>query len=157
MTRIPALAALCLLLAAPAHAEGAPVFAEYWTNNGSLPPEYAWETTVTILSDGTLTLIRCPGYDRDGDACKTRRAVVPEAALADIRRAAEASGLSETPAREAEMPLVGGSASGGRVWLDGAELKLLSQPELADAGRVGMVLESLRAAIPIRFERYLRD
>lgn len=145
------------LLAAPALAEEAPVLAEYWTNNGSLPPEYAWETEVTILADGTLTLKRCTGYETEGPACKTRRAKVTPEALEAIRAAAIASGLHEKPAGQPDEVVVGGSQTGGLVYLDGTRILLPSDTLPGDRERVGSVLRAISAAIPRRFTRFLGD
>lgn len=147
--------ALVLALTLPAQAQDAAILAEYWTDSGSLPPEYAWDTTVTIREDGTLTLKHCKGYETEGPACKTRRAKVAEDALAAIWKAATDSGLAKKPARETDTPIVGGGLTGGRVILDGAEIKLISQPIEADAARVGPVLQAIAAAIPARFNRFL--
>ncbi len=145
---------LAALVPLPALAEDAAVLAEYWTDSGSLPPEYAWETTITILEDGTLTLKHCKGYETEGPACKIRRARVAEEALAVIRIAAAESGLAKDPARETETPMVGGGLTGGLVYVEGQEVRLLSQPAKADADRVGKVLAAIAAAIPARFDRF---
>lgn len=147
--------ALFLALALPVQAQEAPILAEYWTNNGSLPPEYAWETEVTIREDGALTLKHCKGYETEGPACKIRRARVDEPALDAIRAAARESGLAERPARETDMPVVGGGLTGGAVYLDGQQVRLLSQPVDADVARVSPVLQAIAAAIPRRFARFL--
>lgn len=75
-------------------------------------------------------------------------------ALAAIRTAAADSGLADKPAREAGTPIVGGGLTGGRVFLDGIEIRLLSQPVEADAERVAAVLQAIAAAIPPRFGRF---
>lgn len=148
--------ALVLALALPAHAdEPAPVLADYWTNSGSLPPEYAWETSVQIREDGQLTLKHCKGYETEGAACRTRRAKVSGAALDAIRAAATESGLIEAPARETDVPIVGGELAWGRVILAGGAVELPSQPAQADVQRVGKVLDAITAAIPPRFDRFL--
>ncbi len=152
MTRLLPLAAL-LLSFVPAQAQDAAVLAEYWTNNGSLPPEYAWETSVTILDNGQLTLKHCKGYETEG--CKIRRAKVGPDALEAILAAAADSGLAAKPARDTDQPIVGGGLSGGVVYLDGAKLTLLAQPDEADAPRVRKVLSAIEAAIPPRFDRFL--
>lgn len=140
-------------LSLPVHAQD--VLAEYQTDSGSLPPEYAWDTNVTILTDGQLTLKHCTGYETEGPFCKTRRATVPEEALAAIRKAATESGLAEQPARDAEEIMVGGGLTGGAVYLDGKKIDLLPQPAAADVERVGKVLAAIAAAIPPRFDRFL--
>lgn len=151
------LALALIAFASPALAEDAPVLAEYWANNSSLPPEYAWETGVTILADGRLTLKHCTGYETEGPACKTRRARVPETALKVILTAAEASGLGDQPARRSDVVMVGGSASGGLVWLDGTRIDLPSDVHQDDVDRVAGVIRAIQAAIPARFDRFLDD
>jgi hypothetical protein len=153
MIRWTLLAALSL--AAPAFA--ADPFAVYHTDSGTLPPEYAWATDVTIDSEGLLTLRHCTGYQTEGPACKTRRARVTPEELAAIREAALASGLAETPARAAEYPMVGGSMTYGRVHLDGITIELPSDPLEADAARVALVLRQVEAAIPSGLGRFLED
>ena len=148
--------ALLLALALPVQSdELAPVLADYWTDSGSLPPEYAWETSILIREDGQLELKHCRGYETDGPACKLRSARVPEAALDAIRAAATESGLIEKPARETDTPMVGGGLTWGRVNLVGGTVELPSQPAEADVERVGKVLNAIAAAIPRRFERFL--
>ncbi|MDP3197574.1 hypothetical protein [Tabrizicola sp.] len=155
MTRLLPLAALLLSIvpAQAQEAQEAQALAEYWTNNGSLPPEYAWETTITIGDDGRLILKHCKGYQTDG--CKTRRAKVTPEALVAIRSAAIASGLADKPARDTEMPIVGSGLTGGVVYLDGVKIILLEQPADPDVPRVGKVLDAIAAAIPARFDRFL--
>ncbi|MFN4203245.1 MAG: hypothetical protein ACK4GM_09335 [Tabrizicola sp.] len=146
---------LLLALALPALAdEPAPVLANYWTNSGSLPPEYAWETSVLIGTDGQLELKHCRGYETEGPACKLRKAKVPETALEAIRIAAADSGLLEKPARKTDTPVVGGGLTWGRVYLPGGTVELPSQPAEADIQRVGKVLAAVAAAIPPRFDRF---
>lgn len=147
--------ALLLALTLPAQAdELAPVLADYWTNNGSLPPEYAWETGILIREDGQLELKHCKGYETEGPACKLRRAKVSEAALDAIRTAATDSGLIEKPAVETDTPMVGGGLTWGRVNLAEGTVDLPSQPADADVERVGKVLVAISAAIPPRFDRF---
>ncbi len=148
--------ALLLALALPVQAdEPAPVLADYWTDSGSLPPEYAWETSILIREDGQLELKHCRGYETEGPAFKLRSARDPEAALDAIRAAATESGLIEKPARETDTPMVGGGLTWGRVNLVGGTVELPSQPAEADVERVGKVLNAIAAAIPRRFERFL--
>lgn len=157
MTRLVRCLGLVVVLAFPASAEEAPVLAEYWTNNGSLPPAYAWETGITIRADGALTLRRCTGYETEGPACKTRRAKIAPEALEVIREAAAASGLRERPARLPEAVMVGGDMTGGLVWLDGARIDLPSDVHEDDVNRVAEVIRAIETAIPDRFARFLDD
>lgn len=147
--------AVLIVLALPVQAgEPAPVLADYWTNSGSLPPEYAWETGLLIREDGQLELKHCKGYETEGPACKLRRARVSEGDLDAIRTAAAESGLLEDPARETDAPVVGGGMTWGHVYLPGGTVELISQPAEADAQRVGKVLAAIAAAIPPRFDRF---
>lgn len=147
--------AFLLLTASATVAQDAPVLVEYATDSGSLPPEYAWETSITIQADGRLTLKHCKGYETEGPACKTRRATVSDDDLAAILAAARDSNLATTPARPTEYPMVGGGSTSAVVYLDGTEVVLLSQPADADAERVGKVLAAIAAAIPPRFDRFI--
>jgi len=148
------LALLFALAALPARAEEATVLAEYWTNSGSLPPEWYWETTVTIRADGTLTLRHCKGYETEGSACMTRHAHVSDEALKAIRTATAESGLADKPAHETETPMVGGGLTGGVVYVGGQKVELLSQPASIDVERVGAVLAAIAEAIPPRLDRF---
>jgi hypothetical protein len=141
---------LSLALSMPLPAAAQDMLAEYWTNSGSLPPEYAWDVTVTIATDGALVLKHCTGYATEGPGCKTRKAKVSDADLQSIRDVALASGLAETPARKATDVPVGGGSSGGKVWLDGVEIPLPAFPATEDADRVASVRGAIRAAIPDR-------
>ena len=145
------------LMPCTAQAQDAPLVAEYWTDSGSLPPEYAWATEVAIHADGQLLLKRCTGYETEGPACKTRKAKVDSTALEAIQTAALASGLAENPAAQAEYPMVGGSVTGCAVHVGGVRILLPSDPAKADAARVATVLAAVRAAIPTRLNRFLAD
>jgi len=157
MLRRIALAIAMALAPLAAWSDEPAVLAQYWTNNGSLPPEYAWEASITIRTDGKLELKRCKGYETTGPACKTRRATVSEAELQAIRDAARASGLLEDPAMETPDVMVGGGLTGGVVYLDGQKISLLSQPIPEDAERVASVLRAIRAAVPDRLTRLLDE
>jgi hypothetical protein len=141
---------LSLALTIPLPAAAQDMLAEYWANSGSLPPEYAWDVTVTIATDGQLVLKHCKGYATESPDCKTRKAKVGDAALQSIRDTTLASGLAETPARKAQDVPVGGGSSGGKVWLDGVEIALPAYPAAEDADRVASVRGAVRAAIPDR-------
>lgn len=140
-------------------AQDAEILAQYWTDSGSLPPEYAWETNVTIFADGKLTLKHCTGYETEGPACKTRNARLTKDQLAAIRTAAQASGLAETPAQEVgdDMIPIGGGVSGGYVLLDGQKIALIAFPVEADAARVAPVLQAIHDAIPERLRHRFMD
>jgi hypothetical protein len=144
-------AALFALTAAPARA--AEVLAEYWANSGSLPPEYAWDVTVTIHTDGQVILTHCKGYATEPPGCKTRKGKADAAKLDAIRAAVVEADLIANPARTSDEVIVGGGASAGRVTLDGQKISLPSQPVVEDANRVGMVLRTVYDAIPTRLAK----
>lgn len=146
-----ALAATLTFFPLAARAQDANLLAEYWTDSGSLPPEYAWETNVTISPDGKLTLRYCTGYETEGPACKTRKAKVDEAHRAAILAAVTAGDLVAKPARQTEDIPVGGGATGGKVYVDGQPVALPSFPTEQDAARVAAVVTAIEAAIPDRF------
>ena len=149
--------ALLLILACPlpALAQDSAVFARFWTSSGSLPPEYAWDAEVTFLTDGTLTLKHCTGYETEGPACQVRTAKVDATALEAIRTAIVAADLVATPAREDQNPPVGGGATGGSVVMGGAEIGLPPWPIPADKKRVAKVLAAIHAAIPAQFDQFI--
>jgi hypothetical protein len=149
------LKSLAILFALSLPAQAQEVLAEYRTDSGSLPPEYAWATTVTILVDGQLTLKHCTGYETEGPACKIRHSKVAEAALSAIRKAAAESEMVTKAARLTDIPMVGGGSISGRILLDGSEIILPSQPAKVDVARVEKVLTAIAAAIPPRFSRFL--
>lgn len=144
------------LFLAPLSARAGEVLATYWTNSGSLPPEYAWDVTVTIEATGKVTLRRCTGYETSGPACKTRTGKANAAQLEAIRLAVADSGLLEKPAREAEDFPIGGGSSGGEVLIDGQSVELPPFPADPDVKRVAAVLSAVYAAIPERLRaRYI--
>lgn len=144
-------AALFALTATPARA--AEVLAEYWANSGSLPPEYAWDVTVTIHTDGQVILTHCKGYATEPPGCKTRKGKADAAKLDAIRAAVAEADLIANPARTSDEIIVGGGITAGRVTLDGQKINLPSLPVVEDANRVSMVLRAVYAAIPARLAK----
>ena len=145
------------LTAAPLPAVAQEVLAEYWASSGSLPPEYAWDVTVTIATDGKVTLKDCKGYETEPPGCKIRKGKTTPERLQAIRDAVAASGLVDKPARPADEVMVGGGSAGGKVLLDGMEVPLISQPAAEDAARVGQVMAAIRDAMPRRFLKFVTD
>lgn len=139
------------LLASPLSA--AEVLAEYWASSGSLPPEYAWDVTVTIHTDGQVILTHCKGYATEPPGCKTRKGKADATRLDAIRAAVVEADLLANPARASDEITVGGGSSGGKVTIDGEERSLPSFPVIEDANRVGLVLQAIYAAIPTRLSK----
>ena len=138
-----------------AMAEESSVFVTYGTNNGSLPPEYAWDNEVTIFESGKLEIRHCKGYATEGPDCRTRKGKVTAEAMQAIRDAAIVSDLAAKPAKPAEYPMVGGGGAWGTVSFDDQKYELIWDPSEADANRVGEVLRAIQAAIPARFENFM--
>lgn len=157
MKHLFTLAAVSLTLATASVADEPAVLATYHADNCCLPPEFAWETNVTILDDGKLTLEQCTGYATEGVGCKTRRATVSEAALQAIRAAVTESDLAETPAALNPDPAFGGGGRSGSAMLDGVEIPLPRDPAIEDAERVALVLRAIAEAIPPKFDRFFED
>lgn len=153
--KILLLAASLACLPLTALAEDSPVFVSYGTSNGSLPPEYAWDNTVTIHEDGTMEIRHCKGYETEGPGCRTRKGKVTDEAMTAIREAALASNLAEDPASETMYPTVGGGGSWGSVFIDGKEYELLWEAAEEDASRVSAVKSAIEAAIPAKFDRFM--
>ncbi len=149
--------ALCLFIPAAALAEKTPVLAEYRAHSGSLPPQYAWSTDVTIWADGQLSLKHCKGHETEGPACTKTKARVKPAKLATITATARASGLAGKPASEASEHPIGGGTVFGRVTLDGKEIDLPPFPAKPDQDRVAKVLAAIAQAIPHRLMRHAFD
>ncbi|MGL4236534.1 hypothetical protein [Tabrizicola sp.] len=138
-----------------ANAESPPELARYSSNPGSLPPEYRWDTFVTIYLDGQVLIKHCRGYEIEGPACKlTNTKTTPEAVEA-ILAAAKASDLAARPARELDTPPPGSSSIGGDVLIDGQMILLPPFVIDADVERVALVLRAIEAAVPSTDARLL--
>ncbi len=147
---------LALALAVtPLPAVAQEVLAEYWTDSGSLPPEYAWETSVSIATDGKVTVKHCKGYETEGPGCKIRKGKATAEQLQAIRDAATASGLIDKPARPREEIMVGGGSVSGAVHMEGKVIKLISWPRTEDQARITAVLSAITAAVPARLHRFI--
>jgi hypothetical protein len=141
---------LAVLMAIPAAAQDAMPLATYWENSGTLPPEFAWDLSVTILADGSLSLTYCRGYQTEGPACAVGRAHLTNGDVEAILTAARASGLAGRPAEslsDSEVP-VGGGSRGGSVTLDGTAIGLPAFPREPDATRVAALLDAIAATVP---------
>ncbi len=138
-----------LMLALPTmgHTEEAAVLATAWSRSGSVAPAYAWSVTTVIRVDGQVSVTDCKGYDSEGANCTTQTGTVRAERLEEIRAAVAASGLLDTPARDADDFPVGGQTSGGSIEIDGTTVVLPPFPAEADAFRVAAVLVAIGAAL----------
>ena len=147
--------ALSLFLATiggAAIAETPAVIAVWSENSGSLPPEYAWEYRVEMLTGGTVQATYCKGYATEGPGCATVKRKFSAAAQKAMEDAIEplAQDLLDNPPQQAgddEIPIGGGSTS-GRLMLGETPVILYAFPRAADVSRVQEVLKILQASTP---------
>lgn len=116
------------------------------SNNGSLPPPYRVDVTLTLEADGTVTLATCKGYDETD--CETRTGRTTEAALRAVEAAARGSGCVASPLRDEPSPPVGGGFVHGAVVVDGVACALPAFVLSADEPRKSAVIAAIRAAVP---------
>lgn len=92
-----------------------------WTE-GSLPPPYHYEYTVTVEPDGRGQIVFVPDYGGEGVPKWTETFTVPAGRLDDVYRLMMANGLLKTRWRQLEMPPVGGSSESVRVTVSGRQV-----------------------------------
>ena len=158
MTTTFRLAVLALGIAVSAFAADAEVPAElaiYSSQSGSLPPQYAWSTSVTIYLDGQVAVQHCRGYETEGPACTTSNAQTTPEAIASILDAVKASNLTTKAAVENPSPPVGGGSSHAVIFVDGKSITLPPFVIAADADRVAAVLRAIEAAVPASDAHFL--
>ena len=137
-------------LAGPALAEDGEAFARWGENSGSLPPEYAWDYSVSFFPDRRGEVEYCKGYANEAPGCAVSRFRLSKKAFAALQEALaplEADLAAKPAVSVADFP-VGGGSVGGMLRMNGREVKLLQFPNEADAPRVGAVLGLLRENTP---------
>lgn len=139
-----------VLMAGSASAQDSDAFAMWSESSGSLPPEYAWDYTVSYFPDRRGQVEYCKGYSDAAPGCAIARFRLPKQAFADLQAALEPleADLAAAPAMPAVDFPVGGGSVGGLLRMNGREVRLLSFPAESDAPRVAAVLTVLRAATP---------
>lgn len=144
------LALVLALLAGPALSQDGAAFALWGENSGSLPPEYAWDYTVSFYPDRRGEVEYCKGYADSVPGCAVSRFRLSKTAFAELEAALEPleADLAANPAKPAVDFPVGGGSVGGLLRMNGREVKLLQFPAEADAARVGAVLDLLRDTTP---------
>ncbi len=138
------------LLAGPALAQDGAAFALWGENSGSLPPEYAWDYSVSFFADRRGEVEYCKGYADASPGCAVTRFRLSKKAFAAMQAALEPleADLAAKPAEAAIDFPVGGGSTGGVLRMNGREVKLLQFPAEADAPRVAAILDLLRANTP---------
>jgi len=143
------------LLSAPAVAQDRDAFAVWGESSGSLPPEYAWDYTVSFFPDRHGEVTYCKGYSDAPPGCATTRFRLtrPDFAALQTALAPLEADLAAKPAAEAVDIPVGGGSVGGRLQMNGRDLRLPAFPAEADAARVDAVIRLLRENTPERAVR----
>ena len=134
----------------PALASDDAVFAVLGEDSGSLPPDYAWDYTVSFTADRRGVVRYCKGYADAAPGCATATFRLSQRRFADRQDALAplAADLAARPAVQDPDPPVGGGSVSGRVTLNGAELALWSHPLPDDAARVGAVIALVQENTP---------
>lgn len=150
-----AFALVCALIAGPAMAQDTDAFAVWGENSGSLPPEYAWDYTVSFYADRRGEVEYCKGYADEPPGCATARFRLSKSALAAMQAELEPleAALAASAVDEAVDIPIGGGSSSGRIRMNGRDLRLPAFPSEADAERVDAVMRVLRANTPNRAVR----
>ena len=139
-----------LLLAVPAAAQDASPIASWGEDSGSLPPEYAWDYTVTFTGDRQVTVIYCKGYANAAPGCATIRKRLTKTSFAAMQAelAPLAVGLLEDPPQNDPNPPIGGGSSYGRLNVGGEDVTLPGFPLPADKPQVDAILRVLKDYTP---------
>ncbi len=149
MTLKPLLIAM-LLFAHPVYSQDSPWFAYWGENSGSLPPEYAWDYSVTFLENRQAEVRYCKGYSNDAPGCASAKFRLSKHKSAQLMAALtplEAE-LSAHPATDDPDPPIGGSAIYGKLTMNGNSVPLHAFSIGDSAARVAEVLELLRQYTP---------
>ena len=141
---------LALLAPAPVMAEEASPFAGWGESSGSLPPEYAWEYSVTFREDRSVTVEYCKGYANEAPGCATVSRRLSKAQFAELQAALDplAAPMAENPPQPDPDPPIGGGAAWGWVNVAGEDIRLPAFPVDQDQARVKAVLALLQDHTP---------
>lgn len=141
---------LALLAPAPVMAEEASPFAGWGESSGSLPPEYAWEYSVTFREDRSVTVEYCKGYANEAPGCATVSRRLSKAQFAELQAALDplAAPMSENPPQPDPDPPIGGGAAWGWVNVAGEDIRLPAFPVDQDQARVKAILALLQDHTP---------
>jgi len=141
---------LALLAPAPVMAEEASPFAGWGESSGSLPPEYAWEYSVTFREDRSVTVEYCKGNANEAPGCATVSRRLSKAQFAELHAALDplAAPMAENPPQPDPDPPIGGGAAWGWVNVAGEDIRLPAFPVDQDQARVKAVLALLQDHTP---------
>ena len=149
MSLKPLLVAM-LLFAHPLYGQDSVEFAYWGENSGSLPPEYAWDYSVTFLENRQAEVRYCKGYSNEAPGCATAKFRLSKRKLAQLTAALtplEAE-LIAHPATDDPDPPIGGGAVYGKLTMNGNEVQLYAFSIGDSAARVAEVLDLLRQYTP---------
>lgn len=140
----------CLALAAPLRAQDVTAFARWGSSSGALPPDHAWDYTVTFITDRRVTVEYCKGYAQEAPGCATvsRRLSQADYAALQEKLVPLLAGLAEAPPQPDPNPPVGGGSSWGSVAVAGKDIALPGFPVDQDHVRVRAILTLLADYTP---------
>lgn len=135
----------------------------YDWREGSLPPPYHYEYTITLAADGSAAIVMVPAYPGPGVPSWEEPFTVPSAEVERLYRLMQAQGLLSERWRELDLPPVGGSSASMEVTADGRTVQLPSFPVDGQRERIeaiyavveGLVPAAIRADLEQRREAYM--
>lgn len=149
-------AALLLAACAPDGAAGTPpadLRVRYDWREGSLPPPYHYEYTITLAADGAGAMTMIPDYPGPGVPVWEEPFTLPPEDLAALYGLMLDQGLLSEAWRELDMPPVGGSSASIEVTAGGRTVRIPSFPVAEQQERAAAIFAAIEAAVP----RAIRD
>lgn len=120
----------------------------YEWREGSLPPPYHYETTITVAADGAGSVTLVPDYPGPGVPVWTETFSLDAAALNALYAQLAAEGAFSTRWRALEDPPVGGSFSWLTLTAGGRQIEIPPFPIEAQAGAAGRIQAAVTALVP---------
>jgi hypothetical protein len=148
---IPILAALLLLAACATGAEGPPpadFSLRYDWREGSLPPPYHYEYTITLAADGTGLMTMVPDYPGPDAPVWEEPFTVPPEEVDQLHDLMVEQGLLRERWREADDTPVGGSSASLEVTRDGKTIQIPSFPPDGQRERAAAIFAAVEAIVP---------
>lgn len=147
-----ALAALVLLAAcAPGGAAGPPpadLSLRYDWREGSLPPPYHYEYTITLAADGAGAMTMVPDYPGPGVPVWEEPFTAAPEEVAALYGLMLDQGLLSERWRELDQPPVGGSSASLEVTAGGRTVRIPAFPAEGQQGRAAAIFAAVEAVVP---------
>jgi hypothetical protein len=120
----------------------------YDWREGSLPPPYHYEYTITLAADGSGTMTMLPGYPGPGVPTFEERFTLAPEALDRLHDALIAEGLLREGWREQRDPPVGGASWTLEVTHAGRTVVIPAFPVEAQQARAAAIAAAVEAIVP---------